>query len=136
MSWLAQVCSQHELLEPSAPQQEKSIDVGFISISRSVCELQKVEGVSSECEGSRVLLGFFQVVEQNLDCLVHHLDTSGMQLCTTWVAMVKDALQAPGRAVYCCGICSSMAVASGGATALPILYDDNDIHNVLLRKES
>ena len=76
------------------------------------------------------LLGFFLVVEQNLDYLVRRLDNSGMKLCTTWAAMIKDALKAPGEAVYCCGICSSMAVASsgaGGAMALPIFYDNNDI---------
>ena len=27
----------------------------------------------------------FWVVQHHLDCLVHHLDNSGMQLYTTWV---------------------------------------------------
>ena len=75
-------------------------------------------------------LGFFRVVQHHLDCLVHHLDRNGMQLCTTWIAMecnytplgfkvklqmalakyatlmyTRDAPQAPGGAVYCCGLC-------------------------------
>ena len=33
----------------------------------------------------RFSLGFFQVVQHLLDCMVHHLDNSGMQLCTTMV---------------------------------------------------
>ena len=38
ISWRPRVCS-HELLELSVTQREKSIDVHFISISASVCEL-------------------------------------------------------------------------------------------------
>ena len=40
ISWLPRVCS-HELLEPSATRREKSLDVIFISISCSICGLQK-----------------------------------------------------------------------------------------------
>ena len=36
-------------------------------------------------------LGFFQVVQHHLDCLVHHLDHNGMQLCTTWVQSKVNA---------------------------------------------
>ena len=34
-------------------------------------------------------LGFFRVVQHHLDCLVHHLDNSGMQWCTTWVLVIQ-----------------------------------------------
>ena len=54
ISWLPRGCS-HEFLEPSAPRWEKSIDVSFISISCSVHELLKLEGVSNELAHSIVI---------------------------------------------------------------------------------
>ena len=51
ISWLPRVWS-HELLEHSAPRREESIDASFVRISDSVRELQKLEGVSSECTHS------------------------------------------------------------------------------------
>ena len=47
ISWLLRICS-HEALKPCRTQQEISIDIRLISISCSVCELSKLEGVSSE----------------------------------------------------------------------------------------
>ena len=51
MSWLPRVCS-HELLKPSTPRWEKLIGVSLISISCSVRELWKFEGVSNELSRS------------------------------------------------------------------------------------
>ena len=51
ISWLPRVCS-HELLESSVPRREKSIDVSFVSMSCSVRELSKLEGVYIECTRS------------------------------------------------------------------------------------
>ena len=49
ISWLPRVCSC-ELLEPSAPRQEKLMDVSFISVSCSVCELRRLGGSGvNEC---------------------------------------------------------------------------------------
>ena len=68
ISWLPKVCS-HELLEASANQQVKSINVSVISMSRSVCELKKFKQVSSECVCSILILLLFGFTHSQLFAL-------------------------------------------------------------------
>ena len=49
---------------------------------------------------ARFSLGFFSVVQHPLDCLVHHLDHDGMQLCITWVQ--RKVMPGYGQICYSC----------------------------------